>query len=294
MNIRRLGAAAVVAAAVATAIAIRWHGALGAAYRHLVFTCMDTTAAVLAHAALLLLVLALLAGAATAFATGQSAMQLHRTRKVIRGLQARRLAATPKRIRAIGRATGCDGRLTVVDVDEPLALCHGLLRPRLMISTGLINLLDDSEIEAVVRHEMVHLRRRDPLRVVVARAAAMMLRILPFSTSALAVYCCRREMEADLLTVREMGDVVPLASALHRLVNAERNESMLRGLAVGAISATDVRIDQLLGMGTPAHAVPPSAHKLYVLAFSLLTVVAVCLFLASLHPATGIRPCIPC
>ena len=58
--------------------------------------------------------------------------------------------------------------LQVVASDEVLCFCIGLLRPRIVVSTGLVELLDQAELEAVLAHEASHQRRRDPMRLMVA------------------------------------------------------------------------------------------------------------------------------
>lgn len=50
------------------------------------------------------------------------------------------------------------------------ALTYGVLRPRVLASTGLAATLSDAELAAVLAHEREHLRGRDPLKKVLARA----------------------------------------------------------------------------------------------------------------------------
>ena len=60
----------------------------------------------------------------------------------------------------------------------PKAFCAGLLRPRVHVSEGALRLLDAPELLAVVTHEAHHVRRRDPLRVVMVRS---LVRSLPWA-----------------------------------------------------------------------------------------------------------------
>ena len=79
----------------------------------------------------------------------------------------------------------------VVSTDEVLCFCIGLLRPRIVVSTGLVNLLDRAELDAVLAHEASHQRRRDPLRLMVASVAIRGLFFVPALTD-LARAACRR------------------------------------------------------------------------------------------------------
>ena len=82
----------------------------------------------------------------------------------------------------------------------------GLLRPRVYVSTGALERLGEAELAAVVAHEAHHAARRDPLRILVARAIgdAYSLGALPRREQALA------ELAADAAVVRSRG-AAPLA-----------------------------------------------------------------------------------
>jgi hypothetical protein len=97
----------------------------------------------------------------------------------------------------------------IVPVAPPRAFCSGLLRPRVYVSEGALATLSAPELAAVVAHEGHHADRRDPLRLLIARAIgdAYSLRALPRREQALA------ELAADAAAVRRSG-TAPLASAL--------------------------------------------------------------------------------
>ena len=40
----------------------------------------------------------------------------------------------------------------------------GFVRPKIVLSTGLMSLLNDDELKAVIYHEMYHKENRDPLK----------------------------------------------------------------------------------------------------------------------------------
>jgi Zn-dependent protease with chaperone function len=233
-----------------------------------------------------LAVLALLA-----FASGTG--QLWRTARTLRPLHARSTRHLPPRLRQLTVTIGVHHRVRLIDDDALFAFCHGLIRPQLWISRALCDALRPDELEAVLRHEAAHLRKRDPLRIVVARSLRTALAFVPLTTGILQAYACRREIEADRETTDAMGDVLPLAGALHRMLASAR-QSDLSPLAVGALTATDVRIDRLLGEQTPASAVSPPANRLHMLLFTPMLVVMVCLLIATAHFASGVRPCVHC
>ena len=118
-------------------------------------------------------------------------------------------------------------RVRVIGSTRALAFCAGLLRPRIYVSEGALARLRPAELDAIVVHEAHHAGRRDPLRILVARAIG----------SAFG----RREqtladLSADAAAARRVGDA-PLASAL----------LAFDGDAAGIAA---VRVDHLTGEGS--------------------------------------------
>ncbi|HWK28598.1 MAG TPA: M48 family metalloprotease [Solirubrobacter sp.] len=106
--------------------------------------------------------------------------------------------------RAIGGRT-----VWIVPTARPLAFCAGLLRPRVYVSEGALAALSPESLAAAVAHESHHACRRDPLRILIARAIgdAYALGALPRREQALA------ELAADDAAARS-GGRAPLAAAL--------------------------------------------------------------------------------
>lgn len=55
-------------------------------------------------------------------------------------------------------------QLIVISAAEPVALAFGMFRRRIVLSTGLMDMLDEHELNAVLYHEYYHLRHYDPLK----------------------------------------------------------------------------------------------------------------------------------
>ena len=116
------------------------------------------------------------------------------------------------------------------------AFCAGLLRPRIYVSTGALRALGSDELGAVLAHESHHARRRDPLRMLVARALGDALFFLPGMRRLSQRYGALAELAADEAAVKASG-TQPLASAL---LAFERSDAAAVGLA-------PERVDHLLG-----------------------------------------------
>jgi len=116
-------------------------------------------------------------------------------------------------LKLIGPVPGV-ARAHVVEDDEPQAFCIGLLRPRIYVSRAALELLGDDERAAVLAHEAHHARRRDPVRLLVARSLADGLFFLPGARSLPERYAALAELAADEAATAARGGRRALASAL--------------------------------------------------------------------------------
>jgi beta-lactamase regulating signal transducer with metallopeptidase domain len=96
---------------------------------------------------------------------------------------ARELTASRRLSRRLSVARPLPGTdALVVDGERPHAFCAGLLRPRVYVTSGAVDILDHQALEAVLGHERHHARRRDPLRLAIGRVMARALFFLPAMT----------------------------------------------------------------------------------------------------------------
>ena len=112
----------------------------------------------------------------------------------------------------------CAARLDVVAAEEAFAVTYGLIRPRILVSTGLATALTPAEISAVLAHEREHLRCRDPLRLLAARLAASWACYLPAARWLWGGAMLRHELAADRAAAGRAGRSV-VAGALLKLAS---------------------------------------------------------------------------
>jgi Zn-dependent protease with chaperone function len=174
---------------------------------------------------LLVLLLSSLSVAVVALALRSAARQLGVRRRFMRG------------VRIVGRADveGC--RALIVEGERPQAFCTGLWRPRVYVSRGTLDLLPADQLAAVVAHEAHHARRRDPLRLFVARAVGEGLFFMPALARLTERYAALAEVAADEAAVSR-GGRQSLAAAL--LAFDETPNAAVVGIA-------PERVDHLLG-----------------------------------------------
>jgi Zn-dependent protease with chaperone function len=148
----------------------------------------------------------------------------------------------PARLRSGIARTGVE-RVQCISSSLPIAFCAGARRPRIIVSEGLAEQLDDRELEAVLLHERQHLREREPVVRAACEAAAQVLVFFP-----MARWWSRRrieqaELRADQAALRRVGPR-PVAAALFRLGSTVP-------AAAGFAGDTELRVAQLLGDPLP-------------------------------------------
>jgi len=131
------------------------------------------------------------------------------------------------------------GALLIAD-PQPRAFCAGLLRPRVYVSTGAIEILDDAALGAVLAHERHHVRRHDPLRLAAGRVLARALFFLPELSDLVARQQALAELSADESAVNAApANRSALASAMLSFSDAPAS--------AGSAGIDPARVDYLLG-----------------------------------------------
>ena len=168
-------------------------------------------------------------------------LQLWRTHRHLRRLSPL-VSPTPRRLKRLSKELEIDGRTVFVASDRPFAFCGGYWRPRVWVSAGLLARLDEEELAAVLRHEAHHLRQRDPLRLLVVRTLRETLFFLPVVRYLSGCYEVEQETSAD----RAAGEMLPLASALHKLLVLGVDQTRGDWVALSGLNVTETRIQQLI------------------------------------------------
>ena len=108
-------------------------------------------------------------------------------------------------------------RLLVRVHNQPMALICGLWRPTLVLSTWMLEQLDQHELESVLAHELAHVARRDSLIIWLATILRDAFFYLP--TTHIAYHQLQREKElaCDDLAVELTYYPLALASALAKV-----------------------------------------------------------------------------
>lgn len=165
--------------------------------------------------------------------------------------------APPAHLVSLLQTLGLEQRTRLIGCDFPVALCYGVLHPRLLLSSAVLSGLSPLELEAVLRHEQVHLLRRDPLRRLFLRALRDALPLTALQDIAEAAPLAQ-ELAADRVVLATVGTealsgaLLKIGDVLGTLEQAPTESGNRRRLlAVGAFGSIDARIDQILGEPIP-------------------------------------------
>jgi hypothetical protein len=156
------------------------------------------------------------------------------------------------------------GNATIFEDPRSLAFTGGLLRPRIFLSTKLLETLDEEELRVVVLHESHHQRSKDSLKSLAVSFVSDFLFFLPVSKFLKKAYLLESETTADARSVELRGDLLAIVGLLLKV-------RKLDGLqASWFVDPTTERVKRLLGVRTRIF---PSFKKI-VLAIVLLAITA--------------------
>jgi Zn-dependent protease with chaperone function len=193
--------------------------------------------------------------------------QYRRTREALRWVLCLPRRSPSRVLQTVAAELGIARRIDVVESADLEAFCYGLLRPRICVTSGLVQALSVPELDAVLRHERHHLERRDPLRTLLWTVLDGACWWLDDGSASARL---RRELAADRVVI-EAGRRHDLARALLKLLTHTRRHDPLGELALSSLSVTDARIDQLL---QPERVLLPPAPLWRWLTLPVVTLIA--------------------
>ncbi len=209
-------------------------------------------------------------GAVSAVAVARTLVAHVREQRLLRALPLVPLADDAAR--SVARAAAIESFL-LTPATRPAAFCFGTLRPRVVVTTGLLAKLDQDERTAVLWHEAHHARDRVPAKCLLARLAAASFFWLPALGDLHDRYLLVKELAADRLAVAHTSPAA-LAGAL--LAVSEPVPG-----TVGLADAATARIDRLVD---PAAKLPPVFRRRALAA----TAAAATLVALLLHTHAGV------
>ncbi|MFF3749103.1 M56 family metallopeptidase [Streptomyces sp. NPDC002018] len=140
-------------------------------------------------------------------------------------------------------------RATVIEHGTPAAYCLPGRRPRIVLSTGAVELLSGAELDAVVEHERAHIAGRHHLVLVAAQSFATVCRGLPLARHLREQIPLLLEMAADDRALRRYPHGV-LAAAMLEMASGG---AVPRGTLAAGGPTVLVRLRRILAPARRAH-----------------------------------------
>jgi Zn-dependent protease with chaperone function len=150
----------------------------------------------------------------------------------------------PEEVYQAAKRNGLRGRVRMVDEEAPFSFAYGLLKPKVVVSSGLVESVSAEELDAVLAHERYHVRNYDPLKVVVVRTLPSAFFFLPVLRELRTRYLAARELEADRRSLERHGRA-PLAGALYKVVEGTGLAELGPAAALGGPDFLDARVSQI-------------------------------------------------
>ena len=157
----------------------------------------------------------------------------------------------PPRLIAAAIEEGLASRVDLIEAAEPCSFTYGVTRPRVAVSTGLLERVDDDELAAVLAHERYHVSNWDPAKVFLTRTLPRVFPYLPVLDALHDRYLTSRELAADRRAIEQCG-ARSLTSALLKVVAGPEWADLRAAAAIGGDEALDARITQLEEHREPA------------------------------------------
>lgn len=158
----------------------------------------------------------------------------------------------------------------MVETPYPVAAVTGLFRTRLLLSTRLLRECTPGELEAVIRHEAAHMRRRDNITRAAIRSLPDPLMLLAAGRDLQAAWAAAAEEAADDEAAGPQAEGrTELAAALVRVARMAEGAPPRWMPALAFYEGTNLehRVRRLLSEARRADA--PSARRLAVAIFTL-------------------------
>lgn len=158
----------------------------------------------------------------------------------------RRQAHRTRQLLAMAQPENVEG-YAVIDAEDAFALTVGLLRPRIILSSGLLHQLDPRQRRSVLLHERAHAARRDSLRQWLTALGAPR----PLSGPGrplqrdLHTAC---EQACDQQAALDVGDPLEVAESLLR---AQRSARTPQSASLDGESALSARVAALIAPPRP-------------------------------------------
>lgn len=143
--------------------------------------------------------------------------------------------------------------IIVIDHNRAMAFTVGFRRPLVVLSSGLIDMLDQQELAAVIEHESFHQGQFDSLKIFILQLISQSLWFIPITKWTYHNYKMISELLADEYAIQKTGSELGLGSALLKLIKNGFSDNPTPVLVYFTDGVVNYRLQQLVD---PDQAIP--------------------------------------
>ena len=149
----------------------------------------------------------------------------------------------------VTEGTRSHGGFLIIPSRTPAVFVAGLLWPRPYMTSAAVRLLSRAERSIVAAHELEHVRRRDPVKLLVLRMAAS---LFPGFRWIEEKWKAAAELECDSASLRDGAQPEEVSLTILKLARSMGSASPALAYAAGTEAALRQRVESLLAGSQPA------------------------------------------
>ncbi len=130
---------------------------------------------------------------------------------------------------------GITNQVEEIASSEPAIFCYGMMRPKICVSSKVIQSLNSSELRAVLMHETQHMISREPARLLAIKFINT-FRFIPGIKNLTKKYLSFSELAADELATNNFTEKIDLARAMSKILALEEKTIIQKGMALSYFS----------------------------------------------------------
>jgi len=173
--------------------------------------------------------------------------QSYLTWKLEKRIEVQKDVRATKRLKKKYREWGIE--IAVIRDRTFLALAMGIFRPKILLSTHVLDCFTEQEVEAILLHEWHHCKNRDPLKLFLVILFTDSMKYVPVLKGLAHHYKVWRELLADRFVIHRMGSAYELGSVLLKLTGQEHRQ-FAAGVSFADV-AINYRIQQMIEPSRP-------------------------------------------
>lgn len=116
---------------------------------------------------------------------------------ISRNLNSQKISYRSSSLSRLIKKMDLENKVRIIKNNQPLALCYGLLQPKMYLSTGLLSITSPRELEVILKHEKHHLKHNDNRTILFAHVIQNTFPFIPILSDLVNNFRIEREIAAD-------------------------------------------------------------------------------------------------